>query len=532
MGILADLTVKGLFPAELPPCFKIQGIPDDNAAQNLVNVCAAYISSNVFWPERHSIPRSRYSRRVLDIPHIAPTMILANDIANGWAEITAHYNKSQYSYTKPTHCTCTRAVKIPSFSEFEERKFIIGSGKRYVASTDFSRYYSSLYTHSIPWALHGKPVAKANRSGALLGNRLDKACRAQKDSQTIGIPIGPDTSLIISEILSCGVDIAIADRTKNVIGKRYIDDYFFYTDNLTEAEEILTRVAGIAAEFELEINSLKTKITEQCDSFTESWKHIFSSSGFFEIKAKQRQDIIAFANSVFSAHKLYKDDAIGKYTAKYLSTKIIDKENWDVFEALLITLATFFPNALRDICKILVTYNEYGYPIRRSVLSNFYSSKISHASTSGHHEELAWCLWASMHLDIDVNLDSLLLATENGNSICRLLALHLLKSMHIPWSESVARFNSYFSNNIFVNNQANWLLLYEIERNELLYSVNTFRNNDLFTYLNKNSISLFNPTSPPDLLFTPTNIFESSFDPDTLSTTEVSFDPSIDLSYT
>jgi hypothetical protein len=103
---------------------------------------------------------------------------------------------------------------------------MLRSRSRYVIQTDISRFYQSIYTHSIPWALHGKAAAKANRSRRLIGNTLDKLVREGQDRQTIGVPIGPDTSLIIAEIILSSVDEALKrKRLKN--GLRYIDDYDF-----------------------------------------------------------------------------------------------------------------------------------------------------------------------------------------------------------------------------------------------------------------------------------------------------------------
>ena len=69
-------------------------------------------------------------------------------------------------------------------------------GRRCVVRTDVTQFYSSLYTHSIPWALEGKPAAKQNIGKNTGPNRLDKALQGMMDGQTMGVPIGPDTSFL------------------------------------------------------------------------------------------------------------------------------------------------------------------------------------------------------------------------------------------------------------------------------------------------------------------------------------------------
>ena len=67
-------------------------------------------------------------------------------------------------------------------------------------------FYHSLYTHSIPWALHGKDNAKANRQNpAPIANSIDTALRNTQDQQTLGIPVGPVTSDLLSELLGNGL---------------------------------------------------------------------------------------------------------------------------------------------------------------------------------------------------------------------------------------------------------------------------------------------------------------------------------------
>jgi hypothetical protein len=84
------------------------------------------------------------------------------------------------------------------------------TASRYLLATDLSQFYPSIYTHSIPWALHTKSVAKAKPNDySLLGNVLDLAMRNGQDKQTIGIPIGPDTSLVIAEAILSSVDVQL-----------------------------------------------------------------------------------------------------------------------------------------------------------------------------------------------------------------------------------------------------------------------------------------------------------------------------------
>lgn len=50
-------------------------------------------------------------------------------------------------------------------------------GKRFVVKADISTFFPSIYTHSIPWALVGKAVAKQNRSKSKWFIKLTKSVK-------------------------------------------------------------------------------------------------------------------------------------------------------------------------------------------------------------------------------------------------------------------------------------------------------------------------------------------------------------------
>lgn len=100
---------------------------------------------------------------------------------------------------------------------------------KYIFRTDVKNFYPSLYTHSIPWALHGKRTIRkpANRHDFnRFGNRLDKLFQSANDECTNGLPIGPAVSDLISEVVLSAVDRQFS-RTlaADVLAVRFKDDY-------------------------------------------------------------------------------------------------------------------------------------------------------------------------------------------------------------------------------------------------------------------------------------------------------------------
>ena len=108
------------------------------------------------------------------------------------------------------------------------QRMVRATGMRFALRTDLSRYYQAIYTHSIPWAIHGKSTAKANRGHALYGNLIDACVRNSQDQQTLGIPIGPRSSDLIAETIGAALDRELQERLGSLRGTRYIDDFHLY----------------------------------------------------------------------------------------------------------------------------------------------------------------------------------------------------------------------------------------------------------------------------------------------------------------
>ena len=143
-----------------------------------------------------------------------------------------------------------------------ERASARSKGK-FILQADISNFYGSIYTHTIPWALHGKAEARAALSGKpseeLLGDTLDKLCRAMQDGQSVGLPVGPDASLLLAEVILSKVDNSVLAACAGK-GFRFIDDYELVFDSELRAIEIRTALQSALAEFRLTLNPLKTGI--------------------------------------------------------------------------------------------------------------------------------------------------------------------------------------------------------------------------------------------------------------------------------
>lgn len=137
-----------------------------------------------------------------------------------------------------------------------------------VVEADISDCYSSIYTHTIPWALHGKQVAKKERrSPRLIGNQIDWHIQHMTDGQTCGIPQGSELMNFVAEmVLGYGDELLVKELASSGIEHykviRFRDDYRIFVDDRVVAEKALGCLYRALRQIQLELRLDKTSISE------------------------------------------------------------------------------------------------------------------------------------------------------------------------------------------------------------------------------------------------------------------------------
>lgn len=169
----------------------------------------------------------------------------------------------------PSVRTQGRALRRHSLADLRAIRHRIASTFPIVVHLDINNFYGSVYTHAIPWAVLGKQTAKAmHGNGTLNGHwsdTLDKLVRNCNQTQTIGIPIGPDTSRIVSEIILAAIDVDLTAKGTDVVTSQvfhHIDDYQLGAYSTAEAESHQAKFVAAIAAYELRLNEFKTKVDD------------------------------------------------------------------------------------------------------------------------------------------------------------------------------------------------------------------------------------------------------------------------------
>ena len=225
----------------------------------------------------------RYAWRPIEIINPVLYVSLTNEITKpvAWATILSRFSNFQQNPNiecasipvdrKSIHQK-TRSAQILSWWEhFEQRSIQLALEYEYVIATDITDCYSSIYTHSIAWALHGKRFAKQpnhRRNQSLIGVVIDDHVQDMRFGQTNGIPQGSVLMDFIAEMVLGYADMRISraiasTKIDDYFILRYRDDYRIFTNNPLEGEQILKLITTELFDLSLRLNPQKTNSSSE-----------------------------------------------------------------------------------------------------------------------------------------------------------------------------------------------------------------------------------------------------------------------------
>jgi len=217
----------------------------------------------------------KYDWRPFELIHPVLYISLVNQITKyeNWKEIKKRFRRIKRK-------SVVQCMSLPIVSEtdnsdkaeqilnwweqVEQKSLKLSLEFNYIYHTDITNCYGAIYTHSIPWAIHSKKVAKSNTRNSLIGNNIDEHIRAMSYGQTNGIPQGSVLMDFIAEIVLNYADLLLTKKiTKKFSNKefkiiRYRDDYRIFVNNPTIAEEIIKILTEVLIDLGLKLHSQKT----------------------------------------------------------------------------------------------------------------------------------------------------------------------------------------------------------------------------------------------------------------------------------
>lgn len=220
-----------------------------------------------------------YAWRPFQLVHPALYIELINAITDegNWKDILKRFSDFQANdnilcASIPVQEQNSKTAKESSilnwWQNIEQASIRLSLEYKYLTTTDITDCYGALYTHSVAWALHTKPIAKdKRRDSSLLGNKIDGLLQDMQGRQTNGIPQGNVISDLIAEMVLGYADELLSEalKTKGIKGYkilRYRDDYRIFTQTAEDGKRILLLLTKALADLNFKLNSAKTHITD------------------------------------------------------------------------------------------------------------------------------------------------------------------------------------------------------------------------------------------------------------------------------
>ena len=385
---------------------------------------------------------------------------LSREIANSWQDIKKHLKKTRCSSSAVIFdWDGQRTFLRPNFRAREERVRQLSLQNPFLLHSDVSRFYHSIYTHSIPWALHTKKFAKANRTLKHLGNRLDTLVRNGQDGQTIGLPVGPESSRVLAEIIGVALDEAVCRLDKRLKRSmvRFVDDITAGAQNGEDAEKTRIIIRKTLHNFQLDINEDKTETIRIVSLEYGSWRHELYAAmpriGGTVAKYEMFFDLILRLSNLWPRAN------VPVYALKQARARFIASSRWTAVEDFLLMIYRSYPTTLATIVEIFVNRNHSKGDVSLAKMENFIRSNLKILIDTDRLGELSWMLFLAKALRVSIKISDIKSLPGIPSSICALLLCDLEVKGYLDGKLDKTAWNKALNSDGLVSEM--WLYAYE-----------------------------------------------------------------------
>lgn len=464
-----DVLARGYLPRELPRSFRSTTFAAASASLTESHIPAKE------WTETAALNLDRPGnlRRRLGIPNPFALRALSTICEREWGSLESHLHRSSISMTTPRVGGVNGralAFRRPFAAWAVERSLRAGTA-RFCLKTDVSQCYGSLYTHSLEWALHGRAAAKANlkaKGPALTGGLLDRAVQAGQSGQTKGVPIGPDTSLLLAELVLTAIDTEMQSAIPKLTqrGFRFIDDFEYFASSRAEAEDVLLTWETALAGYELNLNELKTQIVEGPTPPEPAWRTQIAKFDFRTTSGRiLANDIRSYFSQAFQFSIDHPSDSVMAYALGRLRQLAWTQTAWDSASPLILGAAVSEPSAIMFASEYFAKAVSLGLTLANAAIEESLNGIVEHHARLEHGATVTWALYMLLNLGLSLSGDVAELASRMRDNCSLIVLRDLIGRGRVTGSlptmnDAVSRAEAPG-----VLTSSDWLLGYEFARN-------------------------------------------------------------------
>jgi hypothetical protein len=426
---LKRLVSHGYFAPELPPCFVsfdlarfrdsilagIDGLPPLRSGKPAHH---AFISE----PAWFYFPRFGKDDRRHGVPNPVAHLLLSRVLADNYIALRRKARASKLTLSPPVFDWAgSRALVRPSVELRDKFRVNLSSRREEYVAADIRAFFHSIYTHAIPWAIHGKEFAKRDRGVVHYGNLIDLLCRNAQDGQTVGLPVGPDTSRLIAEVVASAVDVRLRQHLN--IGardaSRYIDDYTISSPDGFTGDELLAALRRSVAFFELELNSAKSAVFPTSHRQDSGWQHAARAhlprptTRGSRIDASEVQHFLYQLGQVCAAHP---ELNVEKFGLQHARSALVDVDDWGAIQFDLISAYRGNSSLVAFLVEACLLRQAKHGDVDLDILQEFLENRIPLLTRANRTGEIIWLLFLAIRIKIRISARHLapLFSIENA----------------------------------------------------------------------------------------------------------------------
>jgi hypothetical protein len=457
----------GFFPPELPPCFYSEQLA--KFRNSLLGNFDKLPSTKNGDPDHYSyksnktsfnFPRFNNSDRRHSFINPIAYFFLSKVLSDNYVALRKGTKVSKLSLSPSIFdWSGERTLKRPIFDLRDTYLAQLNMRFEYVLHTDVRAFYHSIYSHSIAWAVHTKTFAKKNRSFKHIGNLIDLLCRNSQDGQTIGLPVGPDTSRMIAEIVGSAIDRDIQARLKPSKdgAMRFVDDFCFGCNSKQAAERTIAIVRRAVVEFELDLNNEKTTLEPSSSRHPGGWKGYVRS--LLPQTPYDTKDVELF---LYHIGKLAQDEPtlnIEKFAIQNARRVFVECADWKRIEQFLISTYRRNPTIVGNLVEIFVMRAAAKNDLGKSLIGDLVESRLPALCDQQKSGEAAWLLFLVISLKIPISSRCLKGYFDEDDPVIALLIADSVSAGLVSGSVSFSRWNKSLTNEGLDGSM--WLYAYE-----------------------------------------------------------------------
>jgi hypothetical protein len=426
---LRRLVSHGYFAPELPPCFV-----SEDLARYRTSILAGIDALPLIRrgkPDHHAFvsepawfyfPRFGKEDRRHGVPNPVAHLLLSRALADNYVDLRSKARASDITLSPPVFdWSGSRALMRPSLELRDDFRINLSSRREEYVAADVRAFFHSIYTHVIPWAIHGKKFAKQNRGSEHSGNLIDLLCRNAQDGQTIGLPVGPDTSRLLAEVVASAVDAHLQQRLRIGVrdASRYIDDYTLSSPEGASGEELLAALRQSAAVFELELNSEKSAIYPTSHRQNTGWPQAVRallphpSPPGSQVEASALQHFLYQLGRACVAHP---DVNVEKFGLQLARSALVNAADWKKLQFSLINAYRRNPSLVSLLVEACLLRQVAHRDVQVEILTEFIENRIPILARANRTGEIIWLLFLVIRLGLTLSARRLtpLFSIENA----------------------------------------------------------------------------------------------------------------------